>query len=124
MFISPRKAKFESGRRLVGGFDFCAFDGGIEVEIDRCAVNDLGNLVTLVIVVKHIAVEGNGAIQQGILGADLKGVNVFWFERQGVNRNARYSPAISIESCSRRIGATGFVTACIGAVDKRLIREI
>jgi hypothetical protein len=95
---------------------------GIEVQIDRGAVDDLGDLIVLVIVVKEIAIQRQRAVQQRILRANLERIDEFRFEGQRMRwLNTRIDPAcgskVRRENRARRIGATGFVAMCIGTID-------
>jgi hypothetical protein len=63
MFITAGKFESQTGRWFIRGFDFGSFDCCVKVQVDRRAIDDLGNLIALVIVVEDTAVEGNGAVE-------------------------------------------------------------
>ncbi len=70
----------------------------IEIQIDRRAVDDLGNLVVLVIVVEDIGVQRQRAIQQRVLRAQFERVDEFRLEGQRMDREGRYRSAWKVSS--------------------------
>ena len=61
--------------RLPCRLDFRALDVGVEIEVDRGAIDDLGYLVVLIVVQENIAVQRNRIVQQRVLRSELEGVD-------------------------------------------------
>ena len=72
VFLSARKIQLKSRRWLPGGFDFRAFDCGVEIHVDRGAVHDLRNLITGVVIIEDISIQRKGAVEQRIFGPSSK----------------------------------------------------
>ena len=62
--------------------EFRAFDGGVEIQIDRRAVDDFRYLIAFVIVVKNVSIERQRAIEQRIFGAQFERIHKFGCERR------------------------------------------
>ena len=86
LFIAAREGEFEARRWLPGRFQFGAFHGGVEIQVDRGAIHDLRDLIALVIVEEDIAVECQRTVQRAVLGAEFEGVDIFRFESERVHR--------------------------------------
>ena len=54
----------------------------IEVQIDRCPIDNLRDLIVLVVVVEKVTVQRQRAIEQRVLRAEFKCVDELWLECQ------------------------------------------
>ena len=89
IFVSAGKIEPQARHRLPGGFQFRAFHRGVEIQIDRRAIHDFGNLIVFIIVVENIAVQRQRAVEQRVLGTQLEGIDEFRLERKRMNRALR-----------------------------------
>src|SRR6185437_3598667 len=103
-----------------------------EIQIDRCPIHDLGNLISLVVIEKEIAVDGERAVKQGVLRAHLECIDIFRIERQRMYRledtpvpsRGRGDYASKEENRARRIGATCLVSPSVRTIDQCLIGKV
>src|SRR6185437_4923607 len=63
ILVAAVETEFQSGQWGPRCFDFCTTHGGIEIQIDGCAVNDLRNLIVTVLVEKYVAIQRHVAIE-------------------------------------------------------------
>ena len=82
IFPAAREIEPQAGHRLPRRFEFGAFDMRIEIVVDRGAIDDLGDLIALVIVVEDIAVQRQRAVEQRVLRAQFEGIDEFRLEGQ------------------------------------------
>src|SRR6185437_16461739 len=110
ILVTSRKFKSETRYWLISGLQFRSPHGGVEVQIDRRAINDLRNLVAFVVIEKDVAVKSQCSIEQRVLRSKLIGIYVFGIECQWMNGNAmqRQSRIVS-EHRARRIGPSRLI---------------
>src|SRR6185437_13975847 len=66
IFIAAGELESEARSWFVSRFDFGAVDRGIEIVVDGRAVNNAGYLISRVVIMERIGVEGHRAVQQRI----------------------------------------------------------
>ena len=86
VFPSTGEIKAQTRQWLPSRFNFRALYMRVKIEIDRRAIDNLGDLIIFVIVVEDIAVQRQRAVQQSILASQLERIDEFGFERQRVIR--------------------------------------
>src|SRR6185437_857880 len=57
MFVTSGKLELQAGKRFISRLDLRTFYGCIEIVVDRGAIYDAGDLISLVIVEKDVSVE-------------------------------------------------------------------
>src|SRR6185437_16743698 len=79
--ISAAKRESQTRNRLPSRLKLCPLDRGIEIQIDRGTIDDLGNLITLVVVKEDIPIQRQTAVERRILRTKL--ISVYEFRLKG-----------------------------------------
>src|SRR6185437_15314240 len=127
ILVTTVEAEFQAGQRRPGCFDFGTPNRGIEVQIDGCAINNLGNLIILVFIIEDISIQSERAIQRAVFRSQFKRVVEFRFEGQwmrlvawrcetGGSETERYN--------TWRVRAAALVTMRKRSIDQGLIRKV
>src|SRR6185437_7767885 len=82
------EAELEARKRRPGGLNFRTDDRGIEVQVDGCAINDLGYLIVLVLVEEGIRIQNQLSVQRGIFRTEFEGVVELRLERDRMRQVA------------------------------------
>src|SRR6185437_965277 len=99
---------------------------GIEIQIDRSAINYFGYLIVLIVVVEGTCIEGERAIQQRVLCSNLKGIYEFRLEYSRMNRRTNLiigTVAVCKQNSARWICSACFVSMRIRPIDYGLVGE-
>ena len=87
IFPAAREIETQAGNWFIRRFKFRALHMGIEIVVDRRAIDDAGNLIIFVIVVENVAVQRQRPIKQRVFRTELKSIDEFRLEGQRVNRD-------------------------------------
>ncbi len=124
VFPAAREIESQARCRFPIRLHLGAFDLGVEIQIDRGAIDDFGNLIAFVVVIESACVECERAIEQRVLGAEFIGVDIFGCESQRMDRVGLIAFAKRNQHRARRVRAACFIAMREGAIDQSLIGEI
>ncbi len=124
VFVAAREAELQARHRFPCRLKFGAPHRGVEVQVHRGTIHDVGDLVAFVIVEEDVAVQRQCAVERRVLGAQFESIVEFGREGFGMRRIADAAARIDGEHRARRIGAAGLVAMRVGEIDHALIGEI